>query len=149
MTRRIPDAEKLVGNYLRDYSGIGARVVGKTPDDKSTAWIRLTQLNAANDPQVTPDYLITYFLQAECYAGETGGQPEAGTIGRMTRRALDEAKNQTLGTIYPGGSATVTNVRFTNHARIPDTEGFEPARERHILDVEVTMHNAGTATVDA
>ena len=130
----IPDAEKLVGNHLRGYSGINARVVGKTPDDTSSAWIRFTQLDATNDPDVTPDYLFTHMLQCECYAGDDGGQPEAGTIGRVTRQAIDDLRGSTLG-----GTAVVTHTRLLGPARIPDTV-FEPARERTIVTAFVTMH---------
>lgn len=137
----IPDAEKLVGNHLRAHTAItalSARVVGKTPEDKTAPWIRLTMLEAQNDAEVTPDYLITYLLQCDCYAGKDGGQPGAQSLGRAARAALDQMKGTTLA-----GTAVVSQVRFSNMARIPDSDGFEPARERIILDAQVTMHEVG------
>lgn len=160
----IPNGEKLIGKYLRDNfdasfwrlpSGSDVRVVGEPPPEelRATPWIMLTQLDASNDPEVTPDYLITYFLQADCYAGQTGGQPEALRLAIKTREALAalHGSNGTLydpGYIYPPGgtvyvdssTAVVTSVRFSNMARVPDAEAFEPARERMVLDTEVMMH---------
>lgn len=133
----IPDAEKLVGNYLRGV--LGTRVRGSPPDEDQRVepWVMLTQLDADNDPEVTPDYLITYMLQLDCYAGKTGGHPEAVHLGGSVRQAL--AVLNGAGTIL-GGSAVVTSVRFSSHARVPDTQAFEPARERIVLDALVTMH---------
>lgn len=147
----IPDGEKIIGAYLRTNSditgfasGSGARVVGKTPDSKAAPWIRLTQIDAYNDANVTPDYLITYFLQLDCYAGDSGGQPEAQQLGRVARAVLAglDGANQTLGDSI-GGTAVISRVRFTNMMRLPDDQGFEPARERIILDTLVTMHGVG------
>lgn len=141
----IPDGEKLIGNYLREDARVeaaGARVVGKPPDDKTQPWIMLTQMNAQADPN-TPDYLVTYHLQLDCYAGETGGQPEAKSLSRAAREALAEldGANQTLSDAI-GGTAVVSRVGFTGMIRLPD-DGFEPARERVILDSRVTLHGVG------
>lgn len=130
----IPDGEKLVGAALRSAVS-PTRVVGQTPENKATPWIRLTMLDARNDSQLPPDYLITYLLQCDCYAGKDGGQPEANTVGRAARAALHALRGTTLG-----GSAVVSGVEFSNMARIPDIDGFEPARERVVLDALVTLH---------
>lgn len=131
----IPDAEKIVGKYLREHEdlvALGARVVGKTPDTTSTSWIRLTQLDDRAVGNSRADHLIEFMLQFDCYAGKTGGQPEASLLARTARAALAD---------MPGAhaDAVVTGVQFLSGARLPDT-AFEPARERFVRTVLVWMH---------
>jgi hypothetical protein len=97
--------------------------------------VRLTQLDAANEAISTPEHLINYLLQFDCYAGngENGGQKEASDLAGTIREALDQMPRVGVE------GATVTSVRFTGHARMPDT-GFEPARERFIIDAVVILH---------
>jgi hypothetical protein len=132
----VPDAEKIVGGYLRAHPALVAldvRVVGKTPARTDTPWIRLTQLD---DPAVgghRSDHLIEFLLQLDIYAGREGGQPEAALVNRTCREAL-----RTM--IGEHGDAVVTGVEFLSAIRLPDTDGFEPARERFIRTVRVWMH---------
>lgn len=131
----IPDAERIVSDYLRSHADVVAlatRVVGKTPDTVSTSWVRVTLLDAANEAGSRPERLIDYMLQLDCFAGATGGQPEANSLARTVRAVLHE---------MPGlqGGVVVTCVRFIGMARIPDTD-FEPARERIVLTATVWMH---------
>src|SRR5262245_30283939 len=153
----IADAERLIGRYLRDYPGLGVRVRGTPPsdDERATSWIMLTQLDADNDAGIGPDYLITHMLQFDCYAGEDGGQPEAVRLGGSVREALAQLNyggsfagtvlggsivgGTIVGGTIPGGTGVVSGLRFSGHARVPDTEGFEPARERVVLDALVTI----------
>lgn len=127
----IPDAERLVGEYLRAHPDVTARVVGRTPGKNASdpAWIRLTQLDAADDPTSGQEHLIGYLLQLDIYAG---GQPEVWTLARAVRAALHA---------MPGthGDIVITAVRFTGMARIPDQD-FEPARERVVLTTTVYAH---------
>jgi len=132
----IPDAEKVVGTYLRSHADIvalAARVVGKTPASTEAPWIRLTQLDARNE-RTEHEHLIAYFLQLDCYAGSAGGQPEASTLARTTREALHEMQFATHADVV------VSSVGFTGMARVPDTDVDEPARERFVLDSIVRLH---------
>jgi hypothetical protein len=131
------DIEAILTTYLQARTG--KRIVGTTPSDISTPWVRLTQLDA---PPVDPEAerLIAYMVQLDCFAGEhpvsSAGQAEASEIARAVRAALAAAK----GTIQ--GGAAITDVRFVSGpSRIPDTT-LEPARERFALTVSVYAHAA-------
>jgi hypothetical protein len=129
----IPNGEAIISAYLRNQTG--ERIVSRTPSDTSTSFVRLTQLDAANEAISTPEHLINYMLQLDCYAGdsEQGGHKEASDLATTIRAALDQMPRVGVK------GATVTSVRFTGHARMPDTE-FEPARERFIIDSIVILH---------
>ena len=132
----IPDAEKITGKYLREHPAIidlDARVVGKPPDSRETPWVQITQLDAPKETGSTPEHLISFMLQFDCYAGADGGQPEAALLGRTVRALL---------TVMPEAAhegAVVTQARLLSHARIPDRD-IEPARQRVILTADVRMH---------
>lgn len=135
----IADLEKITSNYLRTHptvTPLGTRLVGKTPTQDSGgttgSWVRVTQLDARDQTRGAPDHLIAYLLQFDCYAGSTGGQPEATSLARTVRAAL---------AAMPGTRDTVvvTSVRFTGHIRLPDTD-FSPSRERVVLTAEIRAH---------
>lgn len=136
----IPDGELITGAYLRehaDVTALRARVTGKTPDDTdSTPWVRLTQLDAAQQPGARHDHLTTFLFQLDCYASRRGinGVPRAEAIllARTVRAALVAMPGQR-------DDAVVTAVRMIGHSRRPDTD-MEPARERVILTAQVWMH---------
>jgi hypothetical protein len=135
-TALIPDAEKVVSKYLREHADVvplGTRFVGKTPDDITSSWVRVTQLDASPPPDSRADHLIRYLLQFDVYAG-AGGQPEANLNTRTIRAALND---------MPGlhDDAVVTAVRFAGQLRRPDTD-FENARERVILTAQIWAHAA-------
>ncbi len=129
----IPNAEAVVTAYLKEKTG--ERIVGKTPSDRSTPWVRVTLVNAPSDAKSPVDHLIAFLIQFECYAGkeQEDAQKEASALVRAVRSALDE---------MPGvqGGATVTGVRFVSMPRVPDTS-IEPARERYILTANIFMHS--------
>lgn len=128
----IPNGEAVVTAYLKDKTG--ERIVGKTPSDRSTPWVRVTLLNAPSDAKSPVDHLIAFLIQFECYAGseENGGQGEASALVFAIRAALDEMAGVRSG-------AAVTGVRFISMPRVPDTS-IEPARERYILTANIFMH---------
>lgn len=134
----IADSERAVSHYLLDDEDVaalvGRRIVGKPPDSQDEPWVQVTWLTAANDANLPVDYLTTSLVQLDCYAGKMGGQPEAKLIARTVRAALDEMPEETFDEIE------VTAVRFVGFARVPDTQGFEPARERVIITAQVTAH---------
>jgi hypothetical protein len=137
----IVDIEKVVTAYLSGESTVTAldtRVVGRTPRDRDSSWVRLTQLDANASPRSRADHLIAYALQLDCYSSAAGvdGSPrkEAMLIARTVREALR---------VMPGTheDAVVTSVRFAGMIRVPDTD-LEPARERVILTALVHAHPA-------
>lgn len=133
----VVDIERLVSDYLRTHADIVAlstRIVGKTPDSKTTSWVRVTEINA---PQVNqPDYLTEFMVQFDCYAGEpgsaSGGQPGANALARAVRAVV--------GTL-PGTHAlgTVTNVQFLGGPRGVDTD-LEPARDYKTITALIWAH---------
>lgn len=138
-TALIPDAEKVVSNYLREHEAVAAacpRIVATMPGEStggtSSAWVRVIELAGSAQSDSKADHLITFLLQFDCYAGATGGQPEAKLIARTVRAAL----NDMPGT-HEGG--VVTSARIVGWRRLPDTD-LEPARERVIVTATVVMH---------
>lgn len=135
----IPDAEKLVSDYLRDVPEVaaivGRRVVGKSPGVDGTAepWVLLRQLGAPSDPRSKVDHLVAFILQLDCYAGADGGQPEANLLGSTVRGALMAMPGETFT------GAVVSRVVINGDARIPDVT-YETARERRIVTATVWMH---------
>lgn len=137
----IPDAEALVGGWLREHPNVtmmGARVAGRTPSSMTSPWVRVTQLAADDSPTSGIDYLIDYALQLDCYAGGVAqaaftGQAEASLLARRVRAILKGMEGA------QADGVVVTRVAFPGHARLPDTT-YEPARERYVLTVDVMLH---------
>lgn len=129
----IPDAEKTVGKWLRSRQAV--RVVSEPPPEtnRATAWVQILQLDAPDDPLSGADYLITPLLQLDCYAGETGGVPEAIALGRAVRAELKALEGQVHESVQVG------RVQILGHTRLPDTSE-EPARQRVILTASLVMH---------
>ena len=139
----IPDAEQVIGGYLREHASLialQANVAGRTPSALAKPWVRLTQLDGQNAPGSSAEHLIGYLLQLDCYAGDEAmrdfaGQMQAWLLARSVRAALHELMGATRS------GAVVAQVSFAGMARIPDSD-FEPARERVILTATVRMHAA-------
>lgn len=129
-----PDAEKIISGYLRthaDMQALEARVVGKTPQSTELPWVRVTQLDDRSSHR--SDHLHEFYLQFDCYAGADGGQPEASQLGRTVRELILAAHEASL-------DAVVTGSEIRSHARIPDPDLDEPARERFVITALVWMH---------
>lgn len=139
----IPDAEALIGSWLRehdDITALGARVAGRTPDSTRAPWVRVTQLDAPRIARSPVDHALDYMVQLDCYAGTDAmsaytGQAEASLLARTVRAVLTAMQ----GTV--ADDVAVGRVHFTTHMRRPDVEA-EPARERYILIAEIVMHAA-------
>jgi hypothetical protein len=137
-----PDAEAVVGAYLREHPdlvALGARVAGRTPSKMTQPWVRLTQLNAPKTAGSTPERLIHYLLQLDAYAGDVAmsahsGQAEASLLARTVRAALVAMPAETFDDVV------VTDAVVHSMPRIPDPDAGEPARERFILTATVRMH---------
>lgn len=130
----IPDGERLISDYLRSL--VSARVVGKTPSKTDTAWVKVTLLNAQDEAEPV-EWFIRFTLQLDCYAGNTGGQPEVNSLAASVRGALSG-----MAGTHAGG--VVSAVRFLGMARIPDVD-FKPQRERVILTVAMYAHHQSAA----
>lgn len=139
----IPDAEALIGGWLREHDDIialNARVAGRTPNTTSLPWIRVTQLDAPPITRSRLEHVIDYMVQLDCYAGSEAmndhvGQREASLLARTARAVLKALEGTTADDVVIAG------VRFTTHLRAPDTD-MEPARERYILTAQILMHPA-------
>lgn len=140
----IPDAEAVIGSYLRehpDIAALNARVAGTLPGAQSeqvAPWVRLTQLAATDVGGV--ERLIDYLVQFDCYAGATAtrdyvGQAAASTLARTVRAVLKAVQGETYGGVV------ITSVGFQSMVRLPDTD-FEPARERFVLTAAIHCHAA-------
>jgi hypothetical protein len=136
----IPDIEKLLGAYLRNYDALadlGVRVIG-TPgpgfDFDTAPWIRLTVLDAPSDSPA--DHHIGFYCQLDCYASKAGisgsQQKEASLVARTVREALRD-----IAGAHADG--VVAGARINGFARIPDTD-LEPARERIVLTTTTFAH---------
>jgi hypothetical protein len=132
----IPNAEKTAGKWLR--AGQDVRVVHEPPrgDNRTLPWIYLFQINATDSSRSGVEHFITALLQFDCYAGASGGVPEAIELGNSVRAVLKRLQGQTFE------GAVVTDVSFAGHRRVPDPDVDEPARQRVILTAELRMHNA-------
>lgn len=138
----IPDAEKLVGDYLRqhpDVQALDTRILGQTPSDDSTSWVRLTQINAPFADRGVPGRLVEWYGQFDCYAGRAGidgsQQKEAALLARTIHGALAELQGQN----YTTDAGVVSGANPNLGLRHPDPD-FEPARERFICTATIWMH---------
>lgn len=135
----IPDAEVLVGAWLRthpDITALDARVAPRTPDSTSKPWIRVTVIDDG-DRIGGLDHLIEYMVQLDCYAGNEAmaahtAQAEVSLLYRTARAVLRSKQ----GTQTDGVVVTSVECRGT---RVPDTS-VEPARERFIAMATVMLH---------
>lgn len=131
-TALIVDIEKLASAYLREH--VASRVVGKTPSNTDTGWVRVTLLTAPTPADSKIDHHVANMVQFDCYAGKDGGQPEANLIARTVRAALMEMGEEDFD------DAVVGAVRILSHIRRPDTDGFDPARERVEITADIYVH---------
>ncbi|HET7588596.1 MAG TPA: DUF3168 domain-containing protein [Solirubrobacterales bacterium] len=132
----IPNAEAILGAYLREHPAVEAlkaRVVPETPSSDVLPWVKVTQHDALAVGGSRTDYLIEWFGTFDCYAGTGGDQATASLLTRTVREALLLAPEASFE------GATVTGVRFTSCPRLPDTY-FEPAMQRYALSAIVWMH---------
>lgn len=126
------DAKKLVSDYLRAHPDIEpVRVVGKPPDNYDEPWIQVVVISGTSS--MHPVHLVPYSLQMDCYAGPTGGGPEARAIARAVVGALEGIAGEVHSEGVPTGAA------LTSFTELPDTD-IEPARDRTIVTATVWAH---------
>lgn len=130
-----PNSERVIADYLREHEDVAAitsSVVSETPKKTDTPWIRYTQLNK-RDIARPVDYALEAYFQLDCYAGRTGGQPEASLLARTVRAALVAMPDS-----EDVDGAVVSDVEIRGDSRLPDPQ--MDSRERFILTFTVTMH---------
>jgi len=138
----IPDAEAIVGRYLRTHPlivAVGASVGPGIPDRTAAPWVKLVQLNGPSDRDVDVDHIVRFMLQLDCYCGRAAqaaarDQATASLLARSVREALTS-----MAGVHDG--AAVGNAQIVSDPRVPDTR-FEPAMERRIITAIVVMHPA-------
>jgi len=138
MSGGLLDAKAIVRSFLLDrpaIKGLKARVVGKTPDSTEQPWVRITLIDPQNRTGINRvEHLVSYYLQFDCYAGASGGEPEAFELAKAVRSALVEDLPDSVLE-----EAVVTDVVAISMHPMPDTD-LDDARDRFILDVEICMH---------
>lgn len=140
MSDGIPDGDRIVADHLRDAEGL--RVVSTSPTDKTESWVRLNLINAVSVGPSRADHLFNFFMQADCYAGEdvageVHGLPEARALAKVVRAALVAMPDLD----FDDAVVTAVPPRQCMSRHLPDTDGFEPARERYIVEAQVYMHS--------
>lgn len=136
----IPDAELIVGAWLREHEDIialDARVAPRTPNTTTKPWIRVTQLAAPRIARAPVDIAADFMLQLDCYAGSEAmashaGQPEAKALALAVRAVVCAMQDQVIDDVF------VSRAHVIGDMRAPDMD-FEPARERYVLTAQVMM----------
>jgi hypothetical protein len=139
-TPKLLNAEAIVADFLKEQAPVaalvGTRVVAQTPTTTDKAWVRVTLIDPQNKTGIRRvELLVGYYLQVDCYAGKTGGQAEAFALAQAVRDALVSAPGTTTG------GALITDAAPLSMPRSSDTD-LSPARERFILDIELTIRSA-------
>lgn len=128
----IVDIEAVVATYLRDLD-FRARATPPDESNRGEPWIQVELVSGPSDDVIPVDWFVAFTVQLACYAGRSGGQPEANRQGFGVRAALDLMPKVAFD------DAVVTAVKFVGMNRTPD-EHMEPARERYMLDALIHAH---------
>lgn len=127
--------QKILSDYLREHDDVGGRVVSHPPDgnNRASSWIMVTLLSAPQDEDSLHDWYIEFYFQIDCYAGATGGLPEAFTLGGHVRDAIVEMP----ATGHDDAVVTATKIYGYN----PDLDtDMEPARDLVRITASCWMH---------
>jgi hypothetical protein len=133
----VPDAEALVTAYLKDQGSVedlGARVVGVPPDDKSTPWVQVLQIDYPAVEGHRSEHLLEWLGQLDCYAGKEGGQAEASALARGVREAIRVMADQAFEDVV------VTGHRVISAPRLSDDAVESTGRVRYPLTVAIYLH---------
>jgi hypothetical protein len=137
----IPDAEAILGDYLRSHPNVeafNARIVPATPDETGAPWVKVTQLDATDVGGSKNEHLIEWFGTFDCYAGkdagEADGQEVASALTRTVRAALKRLED-----VDPVGAVT-SRVRIVSCPRLPDPD--LGGMERDQLTLTLRMRSA-------
>jgi hypothetical protein len=136
-----PYMMKVVSDFLRSNLD-GIRVVSDPPpeDRRTEAWVEVVQLNVASNTSDPADRVKEYLMQFNCYAGAEGGKPEAERLSRTVYALL---RTDFPGEVYDAPTDEDDDVavsyvsRGTGPMSMPDSDGFEPSRDRFVLDAVI------------
>lgn len=134
-----PDIEKLVAAYLLGHEQIEAlvedRVGGRHPESTAGPWIKFAQIGDSSPTRTL--WVTETNLQLDAYGGDDLdlAQAEASLLARTARAVLNDLPD------IEHEDAVVSRVSFFGPRRVPDP-GWEPARERYILDFTVAARPA-------
>ncbi len=138
----MPYCQKVVQDYLRDQID-GVRIVSNPPPEGSrdTAWVQVIQTGATHNGLDPTDKQIGFYYQFSCYAGEDGGVPEAERLSRKVSAAVTAMLGVFDAPTEDDSDVVVSGAAVENGPlSLPDTDGFEPARDRFLLDAVVYAH---------
>lgn len=132
---------KVVSDFLRGRLD-GVRVVSDPPaeDRRSDAWVQVTQVNVSGNSNDRADKVKEYLMSFSCYAGIDGGKPEAERLARTVWALL---RAEMPGDVYDAPTDEDDDVAVSYVSRgsgplsLPDSDGFEPARDRFIVDAVI------------
>lgn len=130
-----PDIKRIVSDYLRTHASVTAhtsRVVAKPTDSTATPWVRVTRISGTSTHH--SDYFVPWLMQFDCYAGASGGWPEAVDLARGVRKALMEIHESSHS------GATITGAEVVGDIELPDPDVDEPARARVVITATVWAH---------
>lgn len=138
----MPYAQKLVSDYLRDQLD-GVRVVSKPPGENSrtTAWVQVSQIDVNHNTSDPTDKQLGFYFQFDSYAGREGGMPEAERLSRQVHALIVAMEGQFDAPTELDDPVVVSGTQVTAGPRsAPDTDGFEPARDRFLMDAVIYAH---------
>jgi hypothetical protein len=129
----LPDAERLVANFLREDARVSALIADRVytvfPAKAGTDALLIVQRVGGEPPFSIPLVLDSALLQLDAYGGPKQAAQE---LIATTRAALTELR----GVARPEG--VVSEVSFGPLRWLPD-ETFNPNRPRYVADVTITV----------
>ncbi len=134
----ILDMTAIVCDYLREHSAVSAivgdRVASRSPGDFDEPWVRVTEIDPQNVTGTTRvEWLVSYYMQIDCYAGAENAQEEARDLAVAVRTAIVAMPDASFE------GAVITDAVFASMPSRLDAD-LKPARERRILDAEIFAH---------
>lgn len=127
-----PDAEKIIGDYLRSEMTTTERVGGNTPASVEDPWVRITQIDDESMDGGVITRSVAVYLQIDCFAGRSGTKANARAMADEVCELLADAENQIAAAVVSGAE--------TRMSRQPDTS-FEPEMQRYIVTATIWMHS--------
>lgn len=138
MSVPILDMVAIVRSYLLEQPAVtdivGEQISHKTPELLHDPWIRITLIDPRNETGTNEvEWMVSYYMQIDCYAGESNRATEAFDLCKEVRAALVDIAGADLE------GAVATDVGFLS---MPGDQDPDIGRERRILDCEIWAHPA-------
>lgn len=128
----IPDAEKSLGEYLREQLAVKVLTRG-APRSIKDPWVRMTLLSDASTDGGIVDRAFDCYMQFDCYSGKDGDVAVARLLAVALRTSIRQL-------IHIGGQLddAVVYGADLQMSHLPDTT-FEPAMERYTVTGSIWM----------